>query len=56
MVKVMADASSDEYPDVLSAHFLMQFTQVDHSVHHLCDAETVSKVMERIVSVIFLNT
>ena len=28
---------------------------MDHSIHHLCHTEAMSEVMERVVSVVFLN-
>lgn len=33
----------------------LEVAQVDHSIHHLADAETVAKVMEWVVAVVFLD-
>lgn len=43
----------DHYGSQRRSH--LKVAQVDHSVHHLADAEAVTEVMERVVAVIFLD-
>lgn len=51
----MAYCRCEEDTEVFAADFLPEFTQVNHAVHHLCDAKAMSKVMEWIIPVILLN-
>lgn len=50
----MTYAGSEQYADVLLGHCLVKLAQVDHTVHHLSDAEAVPEVVEWIVSVVLL--
>ena len=52
----MADCCSDEDTQFFPAQVVPQGTQVDHTVHHLGDAETMAEVVERIVPVVLLHT
>jgi hypothetical protein len=54
MVKVVTDARSQQYANVLSRQLLPEFTKVHESVHHLTDAEAMPEVVKRIVAVVFL--
>lgn len=52
----MTYTGCEENTDVLLTDELMKLTQVYHTVHHLCDTETVSEVMERVVPIVLLDT
>ena len=56
MVKVVANCRGHEHSQVLATETLVEGAQVDHAVHHLSDAKTVTEVVERIVAVILLNS
>ena len=56
MVKVVANCRGHEHPQVLATETLVEGAQVDHTVHHLSDTKTVTEVVERIVTVILLNS
>ena len=51
----MADCRCDQYPEIFLAHRFIETTQVDHSVHHLGHAETMTEVVERVVAVVLLH-
>jgi len=52
----MTDTGCNHDPEILSGHPFPEFTHVYDPVHHLGYAETVTKVMERVVSVIVSYT
>lgn len=55
MVQIVSNAGSDEYSNFFDRHNIPEFTKVYHTIHHLSNTETVTKVMEWIVSVILLD-
>ena len=55
MIQIMTNACSEKDTNLLLADDLPEFTEVNHSIHHLCDTEAMSKVVKRIVSVVFLD-
>jgi hypothetical protein len=55
MIQIVADTGRDEDTQVLSRHLLPQRTHVNYTIHHLSDAETMSEVMEWVVSVVLLH-
>ena len=56
MIEIVADGGGDEHAEVLFRHHRVETAQVDHAVHHLSDAETVTEIVERVVPVVFLHT
>lgn len=54
MVNVVANARGQENPDIFPCQLLRQLAQMNEPVHHLTDAETVSKVVKGVVTVVFL--
>ena len=52
----MRHTGGQQNSQIFSGHALPQFTNVHHTVHHLCHTEAMPEVVERIVSVVFLNT
>ena len=55
MIQIMTDTGCNHDPEILFGDLFPKFTHVYDPVHHLSYAETMTKVMERIVSVILLN-
>jgi len=55
MIQIMADTGCQQDTDIFFADLLMQFTQMNHAVHHLCNAEAVTEIMEWVVSIVLLN-
>ena len=56
MIEIVADGGGDEHAQILFRHHRVEPAQVDHAVHHLSDAETVTEIVERVVAVVFLHT
>jgi len=54
VVKVVTDAGCDEDSHVLDGQPVYQATHVYEAIHHLSDAEAVTEVVERIVSIVLL--
>ena len=52
----MTNAGGYENADVLFGQVFMEFAAVNQDIHGVSHAETVPKVMKRVVSVVFLHT
>ena len=52
----MTNAGGYENADVLFGQVFMKFAAVNQDIHGVSHAETVPKVMKRVVSVVFLHT
>ena len=52
----MTNAGGYENANVLFGQVFMEFAAVNQDIHGVSHAETVPKVMKRVVSVVFLHT
>lgn len=59
-MKVHVKRWTIHFNDILDMHErkhapYLQVAEVNHAIHHLTDAEAVTKVVERVVTVVLLN-
>jgi len=56
MIKIMADTSCQKNTEVTLGERVLKTTSMNENIHHLCDAESVSEVVEWIVPIVLLDT